>query len=468
MNSQEAWQKQQEIIEYYKEKNPKLLERKKSCLESEIFNKIGIWNIPLDRPLGYMRLLPQDFIVEEKLEDGRVIKINEINKADIKQEISEKEKTLYAHLIKIGIPTNVAIERLSEFLQFNINKIGYAGLKDADAITAQLVTMSGIKLSIKEIEKIKTPNILLTSFYYASGSLSPGDLEGNVFTITIRTKEKVDEVNFNIKLKNIEKFGVLNYFQAQRFGGLRLISHKLGKLILQGNYELAIKYFLLKTNEYDIPLVFNLRKEAEKVYPDWRKIQKIYEEFPYSFFNELRVIEYLNNDPDNFIGALIKIEDQTQLWVYAYSSWIFNKYLSQYSETKGCIDEEFPISLSDNPKDYKIYKKYLVEDKTLNFVRNLYPFKFIQLKKRLIPARIFPKDIDYRVFEGGVLINFSLPRACYATTFLSNLFELSQGLPIPDWVSTKEIDPKEILEQGSIKEIKEIFKDCWYSKLDSA
>ncbi|MFA4833430.1 MAG: tRNA pseudouridine(13) synthase TruD [Patescibacteria group bacterium] len=465
MNTQEAWGKQQEIIEYYKKNDPGILERKKGWLEDKIFSEIGIENMPDNRPAGYLRLFLQDFIVEEKIKD-KIIRINELNSINSKQTVTEKEKTLYAHLVKIGIPTNVAVERISESLNYEKKKIGFAGLKDADAITAQLIAMPRIKMSVNEIEKIKIQNVLLTNFHYAPGSLNPGDLDRNVFTITIRAKEKIDEQNFSIKLKNIEKYGILNYFQSQRFGGLRLISHKLGKLILQGNYESAVKYFLLKSNEYDIPLVAELRKSAEEKYPGWGKMMEIYEKFPYSFFNELKALEYLKNNPNNFIGALIEINDQTKLWVFAYSSWLFNKFLSDYSKINGCVKEEFPILFSSNPEDYKSFKKYLIEDGTLDFAKNLYPFKFIQLKKRLISGRIFPEDINYKIFNGGAVINFSLPKACYATTFLSNLFELTVGLPIPEWVNTEEIDPKEIIGQGSIAEVKEKFKDCWYSKLD--
>ena len=111
MNTQEAWEKQQEVIEYYKKNDPGVLERKKGWSEDKIFSEIGIENMPDNRPAGYLRLFPQDFIVEEKIRD-KIIRINEFNSINSKQEIIEKEKTLYAHLVKICIPTNVPIERM--------------------------------------------------------------------------------------------------------------------------------------------------------------------------------------------------------------------------------------------------------------------------------------------------------------------------------------------------------------------
>lgn len=465
MTTQEAWQKQTERLEFYRQSNPALITREKKRSEKEIFEEIGIYNIPLDKPLGYIRLFPQDFIVEEKMNGGNVARINEI-KRNTAEKKNEKDNTLYAKFIKIGIPTNVAVERISERLKIDKNKIGYAGLKDADAVTAQFVAFSGIRMAPEEATRQKIPNVYLTDFHYGKGSLAPGDLEENIFTITTRVKGAVDD-KFKIKIETITKFGVLNYFQSQRFGGLRLLSHKLGKLIMRGDYELAVKYFLLKSSSDDIPLIKELRKRAEKIFPDWMEIKKIFEELPYTFCNEIKLLEYLTNAPFNYVGALIEISDQTQLWAYAYASWLFNKHLSAYAKINGCINEKFPTILSDDPVDWELYRSYLQEDGTAEFRKNLRPFKFIQMKKRLTAGRIFPKDIKYREFKGGVIINFTLPKGAYATTFLTNLFELEQGLPVPEGISLEEIDPKEKMGEGSIKEIKEIFKDCWHSKIEN-
>lgn len=466
MTTHEAWQKQAERLEFYRQSNPALITREKKRSEKEIFEEIGIYNISLDKPLGYIRLFPQDFIVEEKLNDGRILMVNELdNDKNVRRE-GEKENTLYAKLVKIGIPTSVAIERIAEHFKIDINKIGYAGLKDADAVTAQLVAFPGMRLPVEEIKKAKIPNIYLSDFYYNNGSLTPGDLEANVFTIIVRVNGKLDD-RFKIRMDTIGKFGVLNYFQSQRFGGLRLASHKLGKLIARGDYELAVKYFLFETNSDDIPLVGELRKRGEKFFPDWRKIKSVFNELPYTFSNEIKALDYLTENSENYIGALIKIKDQTQLWAYAYASWLFNKHLSEYSRNKGCVDEKFPTILSDDQDDWKLYWPYLQEDGTAEFRKNLRPFKFIQMKKRLTAGRIFPKDIKHREFKGGVVMNFTLPKGAYATTFLTNFFELEQGLPVPEGISLEEIDPKEKMGEGNIKKIKEIFKDCWHSKIEN-
>lgn len=459
MTTQEAWQKQKELMADYKKSNPELIICKKARSEAEIFEEIGIKNMPPDRPRGYLRLYYSDFLVEEKTQDSQIIKLDEIDSGE-EATRDKKEKTLYAHLIKIGITTNAAVDRLKEVLDYEV-RVGYAGLKDDQAITAQLVAFSKIKKTVQEIRGVKIPHILLTNFRWGKGIIKPGYLAGNVFTIVIRSEKEINQPELELRLENLEKFGFLNYFQSQRFGGVRLISHKIGKLILQENYELAVKYLLFKTNEYEMPLIARLKKQAEKIYPDFKQIEKVFENLPYSFLYELRVVRHLKNNPKDFVGALSAASDSITMCLYAYASLLFNRYLSDHSKERGVVDERFPLLLSSGPGDDKFYKKYLAEDNIEDIFIALKPFKFIYWAKRDWAGRIFPQIIKSKTFFGGAVINFFLPKGAYATTFLANLFELHEEAPIPGWVDKTEIDSKELLGQGSLAEIKEIFKDYW-------
>jgi TruD family tRNA pseudouridine synthase len=457
MNSQEAFARQKEIIEYYKKNNPELVTRMESRTEEEVFSEIGITNIWPNRPDGYLRFFPQDFIVEEVLENGQVVRVNEFS-----DQVNGEGKTLYANLIKIGIPTNVALQRLAEGLGVPENQIGYSGLKDSDALTSQKIAFTKLKLSAAEIKAKQLSNLVLTDFNYGPGGLNPGSLQGNEFTITIRTKGSLNEGEFAARVEEIRQYGFLNYYQAQRFGGARLISHKLGLLLCRGQFELAIKYFLFKKSAYDTPLVADIRTRAEKVYPDWELLEKIYEEFPYSFFNELRLVGFLKNDPRNFVGGLTLIKDQTTLWAYAYASWLFNRFISENPGSSGDI----PLLLSNDPKVMAVYGSYLQENETTDFKKNLAPLMFIRMADRGMRARIFAEIIKYEFFPAGVVINFRLPKGAYATTFLANFFRLFDNYPVPDWVSHDEIDAKKLLGQGDLAEIKKYLADSWYSKLE--
>ena len=456
MNSQDAFLKQSKTIEKYQKAEPELLQHPSRRSENEVFQEIGIKNIPEKRQEAYIRLFPQDFIVEEVSRDGTIVPIKES-----KVEEGEKSNTLYVKLLKIGIPTNVAIQRIAEKLGINYGKIGFSGLKDAGAITTQALAFPNLELQPDDLYKLndEVANVYLSSAYYGSGSLNAGDLYGNKFTLTIRTNGSINDAIIQTRAKTISMHGILNYFHTQRFGGLRLLSHKLGMLLLRGEHETLIRYFLFKKVTDDITLIANIRSRAEKHYPDWTKIKEVFEELPYSFYNEIRLLTSLEEDKDNYVKALTAIQDQTQLWAYAYASWLFNEYISDYAMSRGLVDEEFPLLLSDRPQDFKIYKKFLKRDNTESFIKHLRPFKFIPLKKRTLAGRVVPHDINFRNFAGGVVMQFTLPKGAYATTFLINLFELYQGLPIPEWVSTEEIDPLRLYNNNNMEWIKERFSE---------
>ncbi len=52
----------------------------------------------------------------------------------------------------------------------------------------------------------------------------------------------------------------------------------------------------------------------------------------------------------------------------------------------------------------------------------------------------------------GYIFYFDLPKGAYATTFLSQVFDLYQGRPTPSWVNPLEIDTRLPLGLHSIQE----------------
>ncbi|MFA6304484.1 MAG: tRNA pseudouridine(13) synthase TruD [Patescibacteria group bacterium] len=466
MDLQEAFVQQKILTDKVRQTQPELFKIERSRTEAEIFKIIGIDNLPQNRPLGYLRLYPEDFLVEEITKEDKLIKINEFNDNFPDQKNSPHNTTLYAHLIKIGIPTHHAIEKISQALKIDRTKIGFAGLKDSDALTAQQIAFPGLKITPQEIKAVKIPHICLTDFYYGQNTLSPGNLHGNCFTITIRTEQEIDASWLKARVNILKTHGFLNYFQSQRFGGTRLNGHLLGKLVAKGQYQQAITTFLFQTNNFNLPYANNLRKSGEQAWPDLNEIKKLFLNLPYYFNVELKIIDYLLANPQDYQGALNAVPDHTRIWVHAYTSWLFNKHLSDFSQNHGCTTEIFTLPLNGNKNDDRPYQKYLTADDVKDYKKHLLPFRFIGFRKQTISGRVKPQNVDYRIFKQGAIINFSLPPGCYATTFLANLFNLQEGLPIPLWVTREKIDAKALMNQGNLNELKEIFKEEWYSKAE--
>ncbi len=446
------FEKEREVFESYKETNPELF-ISPEIPEKELLSHIGV-NIPFKQRLeGYIRLYFYDFIVEELSLDKE---LSEIEPKEDKKILAPplSRFSLYTNLIKVGISTSDAIFSLSEKLNIGSEKIGYAGLKDVKALTSQRIVFPNIDLeTFKRIKGLSFPNFFLTNFSFGKGSIQPGQMYGNRFTIFIRTRGKANKNIVLQNLKRIEKEGFLNFYHFQRFGTPRLLSHILGKLIFQGKYEEAVFSFLFDKGVKGIPLITELRKEAESS-RNWREVERIFKEFPYTFRNELRLVSYLKKHPGDFTGALIFIKDQTALWIYAYTSYLANLLLSL--DEKMGLPKKIPLLLSNDLKDREVYRFWIEKDKIENFPENIKPFRFIVFKKRFIKSRVFPQKIQYKILPEGIILSFILEKGSYATTFLMNLFEIKTGLPLPEWVDLKKYDIKKELGIGSVEEVKKI------------
>lgn len=448
----QARSKEEETLKDYKKNKPELFVIP-SIPEKEFLTRIGITFSFPPRPQGYIRFYPQDFVVEEISQTGV---ISEIQLRENKISPSFPFN-LGCNLIKVGISTLDALNILAETLQIKIRRITYAGLKDTDALTSQKIIILDVGSELFErIKRLSLSNLFLTNFSIEKEYLSPGRLLGNRFFIFIRTGEKLDAESLLTNLERIKKEGVLNFYFSQRFGEPRFINHILGKLILQGKYKEAIFNFLVNSGLSEIPLIKKRREEAKNYFGNWQEMEKIFLEFPFTFRNEISLLSYLKENPDDFLGALVFMKDMTQIFTFSYSSYLFNKILSL--SQKGLeLPEEIPLLLSDNWRDWKVYESWLLEDETQDFQKNLKPFlKFLKLQRRFVKSKVFPEKILFKIMPEGTALSFALGKGSYATTFLSNLFEIKESLPIPEWVNEKEYDLKKELGIGSLESVKKL------------
>lgn len=167
------------------------------------------------------RVAPEDFRVEELP----------------KTEPCGEGTHLWFRMRKRGISTRSAIARLAQALDRKPGEFGVAGLKDADAVTEQLV-------SIEHCD----PSALLD---LGPGGHGPGDLEildprphgrklklghhnGNRFTIRLRGAGAAELPRIESILEVLRVRGLPNAFGPQRFGWAGR-SHQLGRLLVEGD-----------------------------------------------------------------------------------------------------------------------------------------------------------------------------------------------------------------------------------------
>ncbi len=437
---------ERQLIESIRAENPTRVDRGASPDPDLILGRIGVTYLASGRPSGYLRLFPHDFIVEEVLTDGNVVSLA----SRPAFETAEDQRTLWADLVKSCISGPHAMSDLQQALGLDVGKIGYAGIKDAMAVTSQRVTLRGVTKEMAEA--LQHERLWLRPVRYGSGALQPGDLKGNRFTIVVRSS---DETAIDDIMKDISERGFINFFGPQRFGP-RLISHRLGQCILQNDVEEALRLFFGEPGPFDVPLYHDVRLALRDAFGDWTKMIKIASYFPFSLRDELRVLRILERDPLKTRAALGEIKDQVNLWVYAYTSWVLNRYFSAAVEKGIELPAQTKLPLAEQGP-LPEYRDMMTQDGTQNYAVSLRFYPYLQTSNKTIPTKIIPQGLVWKKFSGGWVIRFALGKGAYATSFLSHGFRLFEGLPIPEWVQLDEIDSFEIIGDGDLKFIKQRF-----------
>lgn len=457
-----VWELERAFMNEERKKFPELFvvpeEAKKTLLQ-----RVGIRSGIVDRPQGYIRYSPLDFLVEEVGTDGQPITIGVENSASQVEGAADRQAdeqgTVYADLVKIGLSTIDAVNRLAEALGLGIEKVRYAGIKDAVAVTAQKISIRGVSLAT--VQALDLPNIHLKNIYEGKGAINVGDLQGNRFTLFVRTPGRLDDERLRLVLEFIREHGVVNFYGPQRFGSPRFLSHLFGMYLCRGNSRGCVMSYLTETSPTEAPYITNVRKQAASLYGKWLEMRQVMEKLPHTFRHELvllRSLEGKSGSDEDCTVALKEIPQQVDLWARAYASFLTNQLLSYAVESDQLMPTEIPLLLAMDPAVKELYAPFLKANNTGDYVQHLRKFNFIHLgKSPKIPTIIRPVLHTARNVEPGVAVSFDLPKAAYATTVLAAMFDVTTGYPIPEWLDGTDVDSKELVEMGSLAEIKKKF-----------
>lgn len=454
--TQEDLKKERLLVESEKKHYPHLFERPAMIDDEETLKWIGIHYFEQNRLLGYIKLWPQDFIVEEITIDGS---LSTVDIDSVISNLSAEGNTFYADLVKIEISTLEARTQLAELLNIEEKNIGFAGIKDKNALTSQRISLRTFS-DLQKLENINADNVFLKNIKRGKGVINNGDLAGNRFIIAVRTQKSLTKKQIKTMEKKIEemkKQGFWNFFYTQRFGTPRLISHILGLSILKGEYEKTVRTFVTYRAKRELPYFKNIRKEIENLWGNWQAIKEKIKNFPYHFYLEIKLVNYLIQYPQDFVGALKTIPDQIRLWIYAYDGYLFNLKLSELI-SQGEIPLTLPFSTSFDKEDFKPYQKFL-EAHSLKLPSVSYKnFPFIRLESRTCPTLQKIEIHNVKFLDKITVFAFSLPKAPYATTFLTNFFTLTSGLPLISGIPRDKIDAKKLIGEKPLFKTLERFK----------
>lgn len=424
-----------------RQERPEALYRAEPPAQDQAFPHIGIEGLPDDRPLAYIRLYPQDFLVEEVTLDGHRVHMTD---APVFYETDDR-RTLWVNFIKAHMSQYDALKELATGLNVPLESISYAGIKDTVAITSQRLAIRGA--TKEQVAAFHHNRIIVHPFCYGNGSLQAGNLRGNTFTLVLRTKEPVETHVLERRLNR----PFWNFFGPQRFG-TRTISHKLGQLILQGDVNGCLKLFFTAQGQNDVPFYREVRQRLADAYGDWDAMDKICADLPMALMHERTILAALKQDDRKTRAALGAVKDQARLWVYAYGSWLMNRELSRLMAKGDDHVETIPTPFSPRGP-HAVYAATMKAEGTDKYAEIFPQYPFLVMGDKTIPTQINPQGVRVDVVPQGALVRFTLDKGAYATTCLSHAFQVVEGLPVPSWVQDGVVDGLARLHETPLQSI---------------
>ena len=254
---------------------------------------------------GSYKLCPEDFFVEELP----------------LYPCSGQGEHLYLQIEKRGLSTPEMLRQIAACLNLSAREIGYAGLKDTQAITRQWISVPAS--AEKHLARLEQLQCLVLSSNRHDNKLRLGHLAGNRFRLRIRKPDPQAKHNADLILQQLERQGVPNRFGEQRYGLLGN-SHLLGHLLLHGNYAEFCREFI-----GDPQRIENSKWQlAAQLFRDG-DLSSAARLLPAGMSNEKNLLEMLAKGRPYKAAVLALPTPMLRLYLSALQSWLFDQLLLQ-------------------------------------------------------------------------------------------------------------------------------------------
>ncbi|MBL7200291.1 MAG: tRNA pseudouridine(13) synthase TruD [Anaerolineae bacterium] len=358
---------------------------------------------------------------------------------------------VYVSIEKTGISTFQAVRRIAGALGIDPRAVGYAGLKDARAVTVQTISIEGVDPS--QVEALDLAGIRVLSVDRHTNKLKMGHLRGNRFTIRVRDVPK-DAVPVATQILDIlARRGVPNYFGEQRFG-IRGDTHLLGRELVRQDAEAFVRRFVGMPHPAEAPQARRARQWVEE-----GNLASSLDAWPRGMEDERRVVRVLLDHPGEWTRAVRSIPNKMlKFFVSAYQSALFNQLLAQriasidrlqkgdlaWIHGRGAVfvvqdaEQEQPradrLEISPSGPLYG-YKLTMAQDAPGEAEREMleeegltledFRLRGLKFKGARRPLRFPLREVKIE-YDEGLLLSFSLPPGCYATTVLNEVIKPSE------------------------------------------
>ncbi len=383
---------------------------------------------------GRLKATPEDFRVEEvPLYDA-----------------SGEGGHLLLHVEKRGMTTHEAVQQLARALRVPDRDVGYAGIKDARAVTTQWISVPAACES--RLADFAHPWLKVRAMQRHSSKLRAGELAGNRFIIVLRDVGEDALARAQAILAVLSKRGVPNWFGAQRFG-TKGDSDRLGRALAHNDCVEALALFLGRPS----PLEQDPRIRAARQAFDEGRYEEAAAGLPPRMRLESVVLHAYREHGDPF-RALFKIPKRLRLlFLSAYQSRLFNRCLEARFATldrlqegdvavRHEIDKAYPVL--DPAREQPLADAFTLSPagpifgpgllraragvaameeaifaaEGISLEHRTQPFPDLHLRGERRAYRFPLRDATAALQDdGGLRLTFELPRGCYATSVLAEV-----------------------------------------------
>ncbi|UOS00730.1 tRNA pseudouridine(13) synthase TruD [Helicobacter pylori] len=320
---------------------------------------------------------------------------------------------------KSGLSTLEMLQIFSQILGVKIAELGYAGLKDKNALTTQFISLPKkyTPLLEKNTSNFQEKNLKILSLNYHHNKIKLGHLKGNRFFMRFKKMTPLNAQKTEQVLEQIAQFGMPNYFGPQRFGKFN-DNHQEGLKILQNQTKFAhqkLNAFLISSYQsYLFNSLLSKRLEISKIINAFSIKENL------EFFKQ----KNLNINP-NTLKALknqahpFKILEGDVMCHYPYGKFFDALELEKESE-RFLKKEAAPTGLLDGKK--ALYAKNLSLEIEKEFQHNLLNSHAKTLGSRRF-FWVFVENItsQYVKEKAQFELGLYLPKGSYASALLKEI-----------------------------------------------
>ena len=246
-------------------------------------------------------------------------------------------------LTKRWIGTPEAVDEVLQCWRIERQRVSFGGLKDFHGVTQQHLTVErGPRRDLRQAR------FDLTYLGQVPRPFQAGDVSGNRFLVILRDLDAAVADRCQTVLTDLDRQGVPNYFDDQRFGSVGQSGQFIAAPWCRGDYERALWLALADPNEHDTPADVAEKAILRDDWGDWRTCQP-----RMSQPDRRRIVSFLADRPGDFRAAMARLPiDLRSLYAAAFQSHLWNRLLDRYLRTLCRPEQRGTLPLKLGPAIY--------------------------------------------------------------------------------------------------------------------